>query len=180
MSATTKGNEMKLEIYKLIKVLEQLSKGEIPVPLDCCWSGSKVISLLDSVKRQYPIGSLTFSNRNLGSEREIIDGRCRIRALFDAFCCDKHLVYNAEDDVFEYLKSENTSVFHFPVNKTLDTIGFLAQSEMIKKSKDSRVKKWIENIEDFIKVVFDYKISVITVKNLSVEEVEELMCRLNR
>ena len=58
--------EPKLEIinnWDLKKLISELEKGEIKIPRfqrDYIWERSKVVSLLNSIYSQYPIGSFFF------------------------------------------------------------------------------------------------------------------------
>jgi hypothetical protein len=125
--------EIKADSIKISRLRTKILEGEIKIPpfqREFVWNEEQIIELLDSIYKDYPIGSVLFweTNENLKARREVggfhlpdtepelplfyvLDGQQRITSIFGVFCHEKITKVNEEialkfDIVFDLNEKE--------------------------------------------------------------------------
>ena len=113
---------------KIDRLIPKIEEGDIKIPAfqrGFVWNQNQVLELLDSIYRDYPIGSILLwnsnerlkSTRNIGGflipDREpeypvnyVLDGQQRLATIYGVFCRDRRKVpqsdrYEVAPDIFE-------------------------------------------------------------------------------
>lgn len=187
-----------------IKELTQnISTGEIKIPQfqrKFIWHKEQAIKLLDSISSNYPIGSLLLwkTTNKLAAERNIgefklpetddltptdyvLDGQQRLTVIYSTLGATEEdegfqAVYDLETEIFE----EYSGAFHqmkFPLRIIYNTTKLLNfRSGLISNPESEKLQKRLDQLID---VITNYKIPVVTLKNLTVEEVCPIFERIN-
>ncbi len=194
----------KIEIksnYKLSNLLYDISNGTLRIPRfqrKFVWGRKKIIDLLDSIYREYPIGSFfvwdadrqynlfykDFPELNLPKPdghsdlRYILDGQQRATALFVTFnglTVDTinygNICFNFDDEVFF---EEETKDNHFA--SVRDIFSQETSLEIFKNLTDER-KKIFQKLTG---IFANYPLSVISVKEKELADAIEIFERINQ
>ncbi len=195
----------KPEIYRLEELAIFVKNGEIKLPKfqrPFVWKPLDMLKLLDSIYKGYPIGSLLLwnSSQRLKSERNIagldisdetihyptnylLDGQQRLTTLCGALFwdgVDTTSVWNIHFDLDSesFLHAKNgASSSTFPLNKLIDTGEFIRQC-MKFASLDAN-KIYTERAEKLLRTIKDYKVAVVKIGDMSIEEVAPIFERIN-
>ena len=197
----------KPEIYRLEELALQVRSGDIKLPKfqrPFVWKESDILKLFDSIYKGYPIGSLLIwnSSQKLISEREILgveinqktspnyptnyllDGQQRLTSLCGALFWDGedessewNIGFNLDQESFFHMKNAPEGDAYFPLSKLLNTSDFLKQC--MKYDISPRGSKHIEKAEQLLRAVKDYKIAVVKIGDMTVEEVAPIFERIN-
>lgn len=205
MQAPVKRRDPKPDILRIEEVVRQVKTGDIKLPKfqrPFVWKRSDILSLLDSIYKGYPIGSilLWFTNEKLASEKSIadlsinerdeeyptnyiLDGQQRVSALCGA------LYYNGSDPKSQwniYFDLERERFFHgstdskpefFPLNKLLDTFEFLDQINTF--SLNPKREKYKDVAGKLLNSIKDYKLAAVTLRDMNLNEVAPIFERIN-
>lgn len=195
----------KPEVLRLEELAILVKNGEIKLPKfqrPFVWRRNDMLKLMDSIYKGYPIGSLLLwhSSQKLKSEREIagllvdegvtlyptnylLDGQQRLTTLCGALFWngfDENSIWNIhfdlENEEFLYPKN-NDQVTNFPLNKLVGTSDFIKQC--MKFEHHSKKSILIERSENLLRAIKDYKIAVVKIGDMSVEEVAPIFERIN-
>lgn len=196
----------KPEISRLEEVAEQVRNGEIKLPRfqrPFVWKRRDMLKLLDSIYRGYPIGSLLIwnSSQKLISERSIegmplnesnsehyptsylLDGQQRLTTLCGALYwegTDERSMWNIHFDLdreeFVYPKNDTQSSL-FPLNKLIKTSDFIQQC--LKFDSSEHKESYYSIAEKLLKSLKDYKIAVVKLGDMTIEEVAPIFERIN-
>ncbi|QQQ01890.1 DUF262 domain-containing protein [Lysobacter enzymogenes] len=196
----------KPEIQRLEELAIAVKSGDIKLPKfqrPFVWKRTDMLNLLDSIYKGYPIGSLLMwnSSQRLTSERSIsglelndreltsyptnylLDGQQRLTTLCGAlFWHGKELVnhwnihFNLESEEFVY-PDEPDLVHLFPLNKLIETSDFIKQC--MKFEHHDRGVVYTRNAEKLLRAIKDYKIAVVKIGDMTVEEVAPIFERIN-
>jgi hypothetical protein len=200
--------EQKIEIinnWNLKKIFNELENGNIKIPRfqrGYVWERSKIVKLLNSIYRQYPIGSffiwvasLEYKNfcremteLNLPEKPEsskysfILDGQQRITSLYVALKGKKlngsdfsTICFNLEKKEFQIPRLKNEK-HNIPAWKLFDTTAYGdILSEYVVNDRP-KAEVWRECQQIFT----DYPISVIRTLEMDLEQVVNIFERINQ
>lgn len=196
----------KPQISRLEELVIQVRSGDIKLPKfqrQFVWREADILKLFDSIYKGYPIGSLLLwnSSQPLMSEREILgvtlntndtlqfptnyllDGQQRLTSLCGALYWDGqeegskwNIGFNLETETFHQMKSAPDGVY-FPLNKLMRTSDFLSQCN--EYSENTNFLKLIKSAENLLRAIKDYKLAVVIIGDMTVEEVAPIFERIN-
>lgn len=189
---------------RLASLLSDVERGNIKIPVfqrQYIWNDEQIISLLDSIYRGYPVGSLLMwstkeelkHERNVGGfmlpetpedypVNYILDGQQRLTTLYGVFHSDGNTSDAALADRFNicYIPDEDVFVHHsaaggkekIHLHTILDTTKLLV--ELSRFNEDNRVK--IGKLTESFK---DYEFPIVTIRERSNKEVCSIFQRIN-
>ncbi|WP_165667229.1 DUF262 domain-containing protein [Metapseudomonas otitidis] len=195
----------KPEVLRLEELALLVKSGEIKLPRfqrPFVWKRPDMLKLLDSIYKGYPIGSLLLwnSSQRLKSERDIaglhvddkpaiyptnylLDGQQRLTTLCGALFWEGNQVnsiwnihFDLENEIFVYPKDQNL-VTMFPLNKLMNTRDFIHQC-MKFEHHDNKIA-FTDRAERVLRSIKDYKIAVVMIGDMSIEEVAPIFERIN-
>lgn len=196
----------KPEILRLEQLAEMVKFGEIKLPRfqrPFVWKKHDMLKLLDSIYKGYPIGSILIwnSSQKLVSERSIsglsvnaselnnyptsylLDGQQRLTTICGALFwdgADHNSLWNIEFDLDseEFRHPKELEVVNvFPLNKLIDTRDFIRQC--MKFDHHTNRDKYFRVAERLLKSFKDYKIAVVKIGDMTIEEVAPIFERIN-
>jgi hypothetical protein len=162
-----------------------------------------MLKLLDSIYKGYPIGSILIwnSSQKLTSERTIsgldvnteestyyptnylLDGQQRLTTLCGALFWDGgqersiwNIHFDLEEEAFVHPQEPNL-VNLFPLNRLIKTSDFIRQC--MKFEHHESAKKYFEKAERLLKSIKDYKIAVVKIGDMTIDEVAPIFERIN-
>lgn len=193
-------------ITRLQTLVKSIKDGEIKLPnfqRPFVWQKMDILNLLDSIYRGYPIGSILLwqTTEKLSSERSImeavdfseatesyqseylLDGQQRLTSVCGVLYWDGKSKTNKWNVYFdldkeEFIYSDNverTSLF--PLNKLLETRSFL--KECMKFEHHKSAEKFYDRAENLLSSIKDYKIAVVKIGDMKLEEVAPVFERIN-
>ncbi len=180
-----------------------IKKGEIKVPQfqrKFVWKEAQALDLLDSIANNYPIGSILLwrTKDKLRAERDIgefrlpvtddmvptdyvLDGQQRLTVIYACLGADDAdggfaVVYDLEAE--EFRKATETASPHlFPLRfmfKTTSLLNFRTNLQDLDKAS-----LFQNRLDAIIQAFTDYRLPVVTLKDLTVEEVCPIFERIN-
>ncbi|MBN1346270.1 MAG: DUF262 domain-containing protein [Phycisphaerae bacterium] len=180
-----------------------VSKGEIKIPQfqrRFVWKEEQALSLLDSVSSNYPVGSLLLwrtdtkltAERNIGDFRlpetddltptdYVLDGQQRLTVIYSCFGAEESdagftASYDLDKEVFVRTPEEH-HIHLFPLRILYNTTRLLDfRSGLMSHPNGQRLQSRLDALLD---VLTKYKIPVVTLKDLTVEEVCPIFERIN-
>lgn len=189
---------------RLASLLSDVERGNIKIPVfqrQFIWTDEQIISLLDSIYRGYPVGSLLLwstkevlkHERNIGGfilpqtpedypVNYILDGQQRLTTLYGVFhsgdrtadieLADRfHICYIPEDDTFVHYKATEGKNKIF-LRDILDTTKLLAQLPNFTPNESKNIALVTERFKD-------YEFPVVTIKERTNKEVCRIFQRIN-
>lgn len=189
---------------RLASLLSDVERGNIKIPVfqrQYIWSDEQIISLLDSIYRGYPVGSLLLwstkvelkHERNVGGfslpetpedypVNYILDGQQRLTTLYGVFHSDANTADAELADRFNicYFPDEDFFAHHLAsggkekihLNSILDTTKLLAELPRFNDQQKAKIAKLTESFKD-------YEFPVVTIKERSNIEVCSIFQRIN-
>lgn len=195
----------KPEVLRLEELALLVKSGDIKLPRfqrPFVWRRSDMLKLLDSIYKGYPIGSLLLwnSSQRLKSERDIaglkvseeptyyptnylLDGQQRLTTLCGALFWEGGLpnsVWNIHFDLQteEFIHAKTIdSVTTYPLNKLIDTTDFIQQCMKLAHLDDGKL--FTSRAERLLRAIKDYKVAVVKIGDMSIEEVAPIFERIN-
>jgi hypothetical protein len=194
------------DIQRLEQLVQDIRRGDIRLPKfqrPFVWDRDDMLNLWDSIYNSYPIGSvlLWHSSERLKSEREIfgfsvqdvttdvyptqylLDGQQRLTTVCGSLYWDGQglnsiwaIHFDLDTEKFVYPKNPS-QINLFPLNKLLDTSDFIRQCMKFEAAPDP--KKYYKAAENLLKVVKDYKVAVVKIGNVTLDEVAPIFERVN-
>lgn len=186
-------------------LIADLKNGEVKVPQfqrKFVWKEEQALKLLDSIANNYPIGSLLLwkTNDKLAIERNIgdfrlpeteeltptdyvLDGQQRLTVIYSclgALDTDEGFAsgYDLESEKFiEMPKDEDSKSTIFPMRWIYQTTKLLNFRTALSALQNS--DKYQERLDSLIGTIANYKIPVVTLKDMTVEEVCPIFERIN-
>lgn len=189
---------------RLASLLSDVERGNIKIPVfqrQYIWNDEQIISLLDSIYRGYPVGSLLLwstkeelkHERNVGGFKlpetpedypvnYILDGQQRLTTLYGVFNSDQNtsdtelaerfnICYLPDEDTFAHA-SATAGKDRIQLNKILDTTKLLAELPKFNDDQKSKIAKLTEAFKD-------YEFPVVTIRERSNKEVCAIFQRIN-
>ncbi|MDD2468503.1 MAG: DUF262 domain-containing protein [Desulfobulbus sp.] len=189
---------------RLATLLSDVERGNIKIPVfqrQFIWSDEQIISLLDSIYRGYPVGSLLLwstkevlkHERNVGGfilpetpedypVNYILDGQQRLTTLYGVFHSDDrttdaeladrfNICYVPEDDEFMHYKAAAAKKKIF-LRDILDTAKLLSQLPGFSQEESKKIALVTERFKD-------YEFPVVTIKERTNKEVCSVFQRIN-
>jgi hypothetical protein len=181
-----------------------VERGNIKIPVfqrQYIWADEQIISLLDSIYRGYPVGSLLLwstreelkHERNVGGfslpetpedypVNYILDGQQRLTTLYGVFHSDENTADAELADRFNicYLPDEDCFTHHLAsegkakihLHSILDTTRLLAELPRFNDKQKAKIAKLTESFKD-------YEFPIVTIKERSNKEVCSIFQRIN-
>ncbi|MBN1970269.1 MAG: DUF262 domain-containing protein [Candidatus Delongbacteria bacterium] len=200
-----KYKDPKPDIQRIEEIVTGVIVGDIRLPKfqrPFVWKRKEVIKLLDSIYNGYPIGSILLwqSSEQLVSERNIaeliinvetdfyptnylLDGQQRVSSLCGTLFWDGknsrslwNVAFDLEKERFIYPKDE-FKIEYFPLNKLLNTSDFISQCSAFEAHP--KKEKFYKNAEKLLRSIKDYKIAVVKIGEMTINEVAPIFERIN-
>ena len=184
-------------------LITSIKKGEIKVPQfqrKFVWKDEQALELLDSIVNNYPIGSLLLwrtkdklrAERNIGEFQlpatddleptdYVLDGQQRLTVIYSCLGAPEaekgfSVIYDLERE--EFLRvTEDRKVCHFPLRRMFQTTQLLNFRTGLQTMTEPL--KYQERLDAVIQAFTDYRIPVVTLKDLTVDEVCPIFERIN-
>lgn len=196
----------KPEILRLEELALMVKSGEIKLPRfqrPFVWREADMLKLLDSIYKGYPIGSILLwnSSQKLRSERSILglavdtgehtsyptnyllDGQQRLTTLCGALFWDGieedskwNIHFDLETQQFVYPRRSDLTTL-FPLNRIIDTRDFIRQC--MKFESHPKRDEFFQKAERLLKSIKDYKLAVVKIGDMTIEEVAPIFERIN-
>ena len=196
----------KPEIMRLEELALLVQSGDIKLPRfqrPFVWKESEMLKLLDSIYKGYPIGSILIwnSSQKLTSERSILglevntegssffptnyllDGQQRLTTLCGALFWQGNdpsskwnIHFNLDTEEFIYPRDPNLTNL-FPLNKLIQTRDFIQQC--MKFDHHPKRDQYYKLAEQLLKSIKDYKIAVVKIGDMTIDEVAPIFERIN-
>lgn len=187
------------------ELLSEVRKGEIKIPQfqrKFVWKDTQALELLDSIKNRYPIGSVLLwktkdklhAERNIGNFKlpktdelsptnYVLDGQQRITVIYSCLGASESedgfaAGYDLEKQVFVELKGGNHSRLEvFPLRKMYKTTSLLDYRTGLLTSPNAAELQ--QRLDELISAFTQYKLPVVTLKDLTIDEVCPIFERIN-
>jgi len=195
----------KPEVLRLEELAILVKTGDIKLPRfqrPFVWRRIDMLKLLDSIYKGYPIGSLLLwnSSQRLKSERDIaglkvsdeptfyptnylLDGQQRLTTLCGALFWEGgaansvwNIHFDLESEEFFHSKTADSATT-YPLNKLIDTTDFIHQCMKLAHLENSKL--YTARAERLLRTIKDYKIAVVKIGDMSIEEVAPIFERIN-
>jgi len=201
------------EVIFLGKLIQKIVEGKVRIPKfqrPFVWKQQDIISLLDSVYRGYPIGSILIweTNQDIessssigpidivsrphGSLSYILDGQQRITSLVGTLTLhensqsiqsgiDWRIYFDLEKPNFMRTPRGGCTSRYFPLNKLLETSKFLTAAHEIQNIDDMRKKhQWLSAADNLANSFRDYQLPIVRIQEATLSGVVTVFTRLNR
>ncbi|MGW4116407.1 GmrSD restriction endonuclease domain-containing protein [Actinosynnema sp. NPDC004786] len=182
----------------------QIRKGEIKIPQfqrPFVWGDEQALKLLDSVANNYPIGSLLLwrtseklaVERNLGQfllpetddlspTEYVLDGQQRLTVLYSSLGAEPDgtgfaALYDLERERFVSARNVDPAIHLFPMRSLYQTTRLLNFRTALQTHPKASVLQ--DRFDNMVEVFTGYQIPVVTLKDLTVEEVCPIFERVN-
>ena len=182
----------------------QVRKGEIKIPQfqrPFVWGDDQALRLLDSVANNYPVGSLLLwrTSEKLATERNVgdfvlpetddlspteyvLDGQQRLTVLYSALGADPdalgfRALYDLERARFVSGRNMGPALHLFQMRWLYQTTKLLNFRTALQSHPDAETLQ--ERFDALVDVLTGYQIPVVTLKDLTVEEVCPIFERVN-
>ena len=194
---------------KIDRLRSKIIEGNIKIPpfqREFVWKQEQIIELLDSIIKDYPIGSILLwetkddlpSKRNIGGFdlpnptedypiNYVLDGQQRVTSIFGVFCYDLENVENEEYDssIFEIIYDINEDIFisssdvndaHINLPLRLIFDNFKFNKFIQDKSLDESQTNKVVEIQSLFQ---NYELPLVTIKKRDKSEVGIIFERVN-
>lgn len=195
----------KPDIQRIEELVSGVKNGDIKLPKfqrPFVWKKKEVLKLLDSIYRGYPIGSIllwytseklaserTIADLEISSEKEVfptnylLDGQQRLSSLCGALYWSSdnldsiwNISFDLDKEEFIHAKGD-IKIENFPLNKLLNTSDFINQCKSFEAH--SKRDKFYKNAEKLLRTIKDYKIAVVKIGEMTINEVAPIFERIN-
>lgn len=193
--------------------MERIVAGKIRIPKfqrPFVWRQQDVYTLLDSVFRGYPIGSILVweTDREIESASRVgpieigshpsglvsylLDGQQRVSTLVGTLQLqddsesirdgvDWRVYFDLESEGFVRAPREGATAQYFPLASLLDTSGFLAAANRIANIEtESQRDHWLNRADHLANAFRDYQLPLIRIREASLNSAVTVFARLNR
>lgn len=186
------------------QLIADIKKGEVKIPQfqrKFVWKDEQALELLDSVAKGYPIGSILLwktidklnAARDIGifqlpSTDEItptnyvLDGQQRLTVIYSCLGAPENAPgylagYDLANEVFIELKPNFSKPEVFPLRKIFNTTSLLNYRTSLLSLSDAPSLQ--ERLDNLISAFSQYKLPVVTLKDLTIDEVCPIFERIN-
>jgi hypothetical protein len=196
---------------RIDRIISRIEEGDIKIPAfqrGFVWNQEQVLALLDSIYRDYPIGSILLwqtseslkSTRNIGGflipEREpeypvnyVLDGQQRLATIYAIFCKDRGRdpqnarYYDIDPDIFEVYFDLDDDKF-VPDGDLVDGHANLKMTSLLDIDRffddvNKLNNRYRKKARDLQSKFMNYEIPVVTTTKRSKEEVGTIFERIN-
>jgi hypothetical protein len=187
----------------LKNLIDDIKKGEVKIPQfqrKFVWKEQQALELLDSIVNNYPIGSLLLwktqsklaTERNIGDFKlpatddltptdYVLDGQQRITVIYSCLGAPDNergfaVAYDLDKDAFVLMPEEHNAKM-FPMRWLYETTKMLNFRTGLQSYP--RGDEYQATLDALISAFTNYKIPVVTLKQLSLEEVCPIFERIN-
>lgn len=184
-------------------LIEAVRRGEIKVPQfqrPFVWKAPQAFSLLDSISNNYPIGSLLLwktssklaTDRNIGDFQlpvtddltptdYVLDGQQRLTVIYSCLGAPDNAGgfaagYHVRDDEFVEIPVDSDPLI-FPLRWLYDTTKLLDFRTQLRLQPNGNALN--DTLDLLVKAIMNYRLPVVTLKDLTVEEVCPIFERIN-
>lgn len=186
------------------QLIADIKKGEVKIPQfqrKFVWKDEQALQLLDSVANGYPIGSILLwktvdklnAARDIGvfqlpktdeitPTNYVLDGQQRITVIYSCLGAPENAPgyqagYDLANETFIELKPGNVKPEVFPLRKLFQTTSLLNYRTSLLALSDSALLQ--QRLDDLISAFTQYKLPVVTLKDLTIDEVCPIFERIN-
>jgi len=198
------GSRLETKTSFIKELIGDIQKGEIKIPQfqrKFVWKETQALNLLDSIVNNYPVGSILLwrTNTKLAVERNIgdfklpetddhsptdyvLDGQQRITVIYSCLGAPEGepgfaAGYDLKKEEFIHLSPENEAPQIFPMRLLFDTTKLLNFRTGLQTQSDSVVHQ--KRLDELLEAFSGYKLPVVVLKDLTVEEVCPIFERIN-
>jgi hypothetical protein len=191
------------DVQLISALIAGIEKGEIKVPKfqrAFVWKDDQALNLLDSIANNYPVGSLLLwrthdkllAERNIGEfslpatddmdpTDYVLDGQQRLTVIYSCLRAKEtdggfSVVYDLDSQKF-MRTPESTRITHFPLRRMFNTTQLLNFRAAIQTEANGSTYQ--QRLDELIGGFNDYRLPVVTLKDLTVEEVCPIFERIN-
>ena len=198
----------KMVEYKIEEIYQMVKRGEISIPTfqrDYVWNNDKIINLLNSLVKDYPIGSVLFGNseNNFNNKNEVVsflkedreksnyaymllDGQQRITSILLCYAFTeiaKKMNFNIDNGLDEIINSKKIRDIY--LYETPKKTVFLNRTQIAKKLKGKKSnfdeykitnQKTNERLRELIG---NYKIPALMTYNLDIDRLVDIFNNIN-
>lgn len=184
-------------------LITDIKKGEIKIPQfqrKFVWKEQQAIDLLDSIANNYPVGSLLLwktsvklaIERNIGDFKlpetddltptdYVLDGQQRITVIYSCLGAPENeegfaAAYDLANGAFIQKPSQHNPLI-FPLRWMFDTTRMLDFRTGLKSYPEQQ--RYQDQLDDIITAFTSYRIPIVTLKDLTLEEVCPIFERIN-
>ena len=205
--------EVTPEVVFLGKLVERIAMGKIRVPKfqrAFVWKQTDLHTLLDSILRGFPIGSILVwdteepveSTTHIGpleipsgpggTVGYLLDGQQRVSTLVGTLRLTDDMPAKADQvdwrvycnlDTLEFHRepSDGLGPQHFPVRSLLNTAGFFASCRRIAAVEDRALsQRWLDEADRLASAFRDYQLPLIHIREADLDSAVTVFARLNR
>lgn len=197
-------SQLSTDTFYFSQLVSDIKKGEVKIPQfqrKFVWKDNQAIDLLDSVANGYPIGSILLwkTKEKLHAARDIgvfqlpktddltptsyvLDGQQRLTVIYSCLGAPEDAPgykagYDLSRDTFVELKAGAAKPDIFPLRKLFNTTSLLNfRTSLLSLPNASLLQK---RLDDLIAAFTQYKLPVVTLKDLSIDEVCPIFERIN-
>jgi len=197
-------DKLSTDTYYINQLIGDIKKGEIKIPQfqrRFVWKEHQALELLDSIANRYPIGSVLLwkTKDKLHAERNIsnfklpetddmtptdyvLDGQQRMTVIYSCLGASEdeggfQAGYDLVKEQFVEIKDNILSNTVFPLRKIFNTTNLLNYRTSLLSHHSSTVLQ--EKLDDIISAFTQYRLPVVTLKDLTLEEVCPIFERIN-
>jgi hypothetical protein len=191
------------DVQLISTLMAGIEKGEIKVPKfqrAFVWKDDQALDLLDSIANNYPVGSLLLwrthdrllAERNIGEfslpatddmdpTDYVLDGQQRLTVIYSCLGAKEtdggfSVVYDLDSQKFMRTPEANR-ITYFPLRRMFNTTQLLNFRAAIQTETNGSAYQ--ERLDALIGAFNDYRLPVVTLKDLTVEEVCPIFERIN-
>lgn len=197
-------SQLSTETAYFSQLVADIKKGEVKIPQfqrKFVWKDDQALDLLDSIANGYPIGSLLLwkTKDKLHAARDIgvfqlpmtddltptnyvLDGQQRLTVIYSCLGAPEDAPgyragYDLTQEEFVELKSDVIKPDIFPLRKLFNTTSLLNFRTSLLTLANAQVLQ--QRLDDLIAAFTQYKLPVVTLKDLTIEEVCPIFERIN-
>ena len=201
--AKSTSSRIATDVQLISTLIAGIEKGEIKVPKfqrAFVWKDDQALELLDSIANNYPVGSLLLwrthdkllAERNIGEfslpatddmdpTDYVLDGQQRLTVIYSCLGAKEtaggfSVVYDLENQKF-LRTPDSIRITHFPLRRMFNTTQLLNFRAAIQTEANGAVYQG--RLDALIGAFTDYRLPVVTLKDLTVEEVCPIFERIN-
>lgn len=202
--------ELQPQAVKLDKLIARIESGDIKIPafqMGFVWDQEQVLELLDSVYRNYPVGSVLLwsSNEKLKATRNVagfsipdrpleypvnyvLDGQQRLSTIYGVFCRDRTLAevdatYKVDHEVFnisfDFVRQRFESPLNVPDQMRAIPLSVLFDTDKLFPAMDALTPDDRKAAQDLYSRFSNYELPVVTISKRSKDEVGTIFERIN-